>query len=147
MELSSHPVGQRRWRRAGLGELESAVMDELWAADEPLSVRQVHERLIGIRPIAYTTAMTVLNRLTRKRLVIQRRGGRAFQYAPLRTRDELVAELLLDVLRQVDGPSDRTATLVRFVDRVGVEGQAALREALTRLGAPGNQAGSSCELC
>ncbi len=108
-------------------------MDELWAAGEPLSVRQVHERLIDTRPIAYTTAMTVLNRLTRKRLVAQRRGGRAFRYAPLRTRDELVAELLLDVLGQVDESSDRTATLVRFVDRVGAEGQAALREALTRI--------------
>ena len=38
-----------------LGELERAVMDHLWAAGEPQTVRQVHEALSEQRDLAYTT--------------------------------------------------------------------------------------------
>lgn len=49
-----------------LGELERAVMDHLWASAEPQTVRQVHEALLSQRELAYTTVMTVLQRLARK---------------------------------------------------------------------------------
>ncbi len=48
---------------AGLGELERAVMDHLWSTSEPQTVRQVHEALAERRELAYTTVMTVLQRL------------------------------------------------------------------------------------
>ena len=51
---------------AGLGELEREVMARLWDAGEPLTVRQVHERLDPARGLAYTTVMTVLDRLAKK---------------------------------------------------------------------------------
>ena len=38
-----------------LGELERAVMDHLWAAGEPQTVRQVHEALSEQRDLAYTS--------------------------------------------------------------------------------------------
>ena len=46
-----------------LGELEREVMDHLWNAPEPQTVRQVHEALSARRDLAYTTIMTVLQRL------------------------------------------------------------------------------------
>ncbi|MGV0991872.1 MAG: BlaI/MecI/CopY family transcriptional regulator [Mycobacterium sp.] len=116
-----------------LGELERAVMDHLWSSDEPLTVRQVHETLSSQRELAYTTVMTVLQRLARKNLVVQIRDDRAHRYAAAYGRDELVAGLMVDALRQAADSGDRQAALVNFVERVGADDADALRRALTDL--------------
>ncbi|CAM3064379.1 BlaI/MecI/CopY family transcriptional regulator [Skermania piniformis] len=120
---------------AGLGELEKAVMDHLWSVDESQTVRQVHEALSARRELAYTTVMTVLQRLAKKNLVSQQRDDRAHRYAPVHGRDELVASLMVDALQQADESSGRAAALVHFVGRVGADEAAALREALAELDA------------
>ena len=78
-----------------LGELEREAMDHLWSSREPQTVRQVHEALAERRDLAYTTIMTVLQRLAKKNLVVQHRDDRAHRYAPTHGRDELVAGLLV----------------------------------------------------
>ena len=85
-----------------LGDLERAVMDHLWSMSEPQTVRQVHEALSTRRDLAYTTVMTVLQRLAKKNLVSQLRDDRAHRYAPVHGRDELVAGLMVDALFQAD---------------------------------------------
>ncbi|MCH9722093.1 MAG: BlaI/MecI/CopY family transcriptional regulator [Actinomycetia bacterium] len=117
----------------GLGDLERAVMDHLWAADRPQTVRQVHEGLATRRELAYTTVMTVLQRLARKNLVLQIRAERAHQYVPTHGRDELVAGLMVDALAQAADSGDRQAALVHFVERVGADEADALRRALADL--------------
>lgn len=117
----------------GLGDLERAVMDHLWGADQPQTVRQVHEALATQRELAYTTIMTVLQRLARKNLVVQIRADRAHQYVPTHGRDELVAGLMVDALAQAADSGDRQAALVHFVERVGADEADALRRALADL--------------
>lgn len=109
-----------------LGELERAVMAQLWAAPAPLTVREVHDRLD--RELAYTTVMTVLGRLAKKGVVSQERDGKAYRYTAAATREQLAASIMLDALGDVG--EDRTAALVAFVDQVGPEEAAALRAAL-----------------
>ncbi len=109
-----------------LGELERAVMAQLWSADGPLTVRDVHDRLE--RELAYTTVMTVLGRLAKKGLVRQERDGKAYRYAAASSREQMAAEVMIDALGDVG--EDRTAALVAFVDRVGPEEAEALRRAL-----------------
>jgi len=116
-----------------LGELERSVMDHLWSADEPQTVRQVHEVLSVHRELAYTTIMTVLQRLAKKNLVVQHRDDRAHRYAPTHGRDELVAGLMVDALDQAADSGSREAALVHFVERVGSDEAAALRRALVEL--------------
>jgi predicted transcriptional regulator len=111
-----------------LGELERAVMAQLWAAPGPLTVREVHDRLE--RELAYTTVMTVLGRLAKKGVVRQERDGKAYRYAAASSREQLAASVMLDALGDVG--EDRAATLVAFVDQVGPEEVAALRAALGR---------------
>mgnify|MGYP001500600132 CR=1 FL=1 len=118
-----------------LGELERAVMDHLWAAGEPQTVRQVHEALSEQRDLAYTTVMTVLQRLARKNLVSQIRDDRAHQYTPVHGRDELVAGLMVDALDQAANPGGRRAALMHFVERVGTDEADTLRQALAELDA------------
>src|SRR5204862_240932 len=82
-----------------LGELERAVMAQLWSAEGPLTVRDVHDRLE--RELAYTTVMTVLGRLAKKGLVRQERDGKAYRYAAASSRDQMAASLMLDALGAV----------------------------------------------
>ena len=96
-----------------LGDLERAVMDHLWSEREPQTVRQVHEALSAQRDLAYTTIMTVLQRLAKKNLVVQHRDDRAHRYAPMHGRDELVAGLMVDALDQAADSGGREAALVR----------------------------------
>ncbi|OBJ00505.1 transcriptional regulator [Mycobacterium sp. 1165196.3] len=116
-----------------LGDLERAVMDHLWSTPEPQTVRQVHEALSAQRDLAYTTIMTVLQRLAKKNLVSQIRDDRAHRYAPVHGRDELVAGLMVDALAQAEDPGGRQAALVHFVERVGADEAEALRRALAEL--------------
>ena len=124
-------------RRARLGDLERAIMDRLWAIDpvipeSAMTVREIHESIAQERDIAYTTVMTVLDRLAKKGVVRQERADRAYRYAPVQTREEMTAALMLDALGATpEGPA-RDAALVHFVGRVGPEGAAALRAALDR---------------
>lgn len=125
-----------------LGDLERAVMDQLWDNGGSQTVREVHHSLSSQRELAYTTVMTVLQRLHCKDLVIQIRAGRAFRYAPSYGRDELVASLMVDVLDEVSDSDGRQAALMRFVRQVGADEVDALRRALAET-ASGFAAGRS----
>jgi predicted transcriptional regulator len=115
---------------SGLGELERDVMTQLWDAAEPLTVRQVHERLVKQRDLAYTTVMTVLDRLAKKGVVAQAKADRAYRYSAVQTREEMTAALMLDALGAAPDGAARDAALVHFVGQVGPAGAAALRAAL-----------------
>lgn len=60
----------------GFGELEAVVMDTVWSAAEPVSVRQVREVIAAEREIAYTTVMTTMDNLHRKGWLDRERHGR-----------------------------------------------------------------------
>src|SRR6516165_8290829 len=72
-----------------LGELERAIMDVLWESTEPLTVRQVGERLTD-RELAHTTVMTVLDRLAKKGFARRERDGRAWRYCAAADREAYV---------------------------------------------------------
>lgn len=91
---------------AVLGELEQAVMQILWASPEAMSVREVHARLAPDRDLAYTTVMTVLDRLTKKGIVRRNLDGRAWHYRPVATWAELVSGEILTMLEAL-APAQR----------------------------------------
>jgi predicted transcriptional regulator len=112
-------------------------METLWdAGDAWLTVREVHETLAKSRDLAYTTVMTVLERMTRKDLVEQQREGRAYRYRPAQSRGAMTAEVMRDALgefAQETNQHDRQAALVAFVGEATAADRRALREALAAL--------------
>jgi predicted transcriptional regulator len=68
--------------------LELACLRALWRLEEG-NVRSVQEIVTQSRPLAYTTIMTVLDRLVRKGKLSRRKVGRSFVYAPSQSRDSL----------------------------------------------------------
>lgn len=109
-------------------------MDVLWSSRDgsTLTVRDVHEKVAAQRDVAYTTVMTVMDRLARKDLVIQERDGRAYRYRATSSRGEMTASLMRGALDDI-GRSDRAGALVAFVGEASDEELAALRQALDRI--------------
>ncbi|WP_137121298.1 BlaI/MecI/CopY family transcriptional regulator [Segeticoccus rhizosphaerae] len=116
-----------------LGDLERAVMEHLWSRQEagggPVTVREVHESLGASRGLAYTTVMTVLDRLAKKGLVVQERTGRAYHYLPAASRESLTARVLRDALGGLER-SDRQAAMLHFLDDATADEIDDLRAAL-----------------
>lgn len=93
--------------------LELECLRELWALGEG-NVQAVKDRLAPRRPLAYTTVMTMLDRLVRKQAVTRRKEGRSFVYTPVISQDavrQLAVRELLDML--FDGSADN---LVRWLN-------------------------------
>lgn len=111
-----------------LGQLEAAVMQHLWSAGEPVSVRTMLETLTQERPLAYTTVMTVMDNLHSKGLVAREKEGKAYLYTPSSTREEHTAEVLQEVLADSD---DRTAALMHLVGKMDPSEAAELLAALS----------------
>jgi predicted transcriptional regulator len=111
---------------SGLGELERAVMEVLWDRGAPVVVRDVADALAG-RRLAYTTVMTVLDRLAKKGFARRQRDGRAWRYEPTNSREGYVAQLMLDALALA---GDRDAALARFARSVSVPEAEVLSQAL-----------------
>jgi predicted transcriptional regulator len=110
-----------------LGELENAVMTRVWRWNRPVTVREVLLDLRTERDIAYTTVMTVLDKLYRKGWLRRERDGRAYRYAPVSSREAYTASLMNDAWATSDNPA---AALVHFFGMMSAEQRAALRDAL-----------------
>jgi len=68
--------------------LELQCLSALWTLGE-VNVQAVRDFLAPRKSLAYTTVMTMLDRLTRKQVLSRRKVGRSFVYLPLVTRDEV----------------------------------------------------------
>jgi BlaI family penicillinase repressor len=64
-----------------LAPLELDCMNVLWPLGEA-TVRDVQQALMQTRPRAYTTIMTILDRLAQKGVLVRRKAGRAWVYRP-----------------------------------------------------------------
>jgi len=114
-----------------LGELETAVMELLWAQPRQ-TVTEVERRLLESRAIAHTTVLTTLDRLHRKGYLIRNKRGKAFVYAPRLSRDEFERGMAEEVLGALLGHFSGAA-LSAFVDLVGEDSTALERlEAIIR---------------
>ncbi|CUR54318.1 BlaI/MecI/CopY family transcriptional regulator [Nocardioides sp.] len=110
-----------------LGQLEAVIMDRLWSATEPLSVRDVADTLSDDQSRAYTTVMTVLDNLFRKSFVTRELSGRAYRYRPVHSREQHTASVMEELL---SAGGDRGATLLHFVEQMSADEASKLQEAL-----------------
>ncbi|TAM70394.1 MAG: transcriptional regulator [Microbacteriaceae bacterium] len=112
----------------GSGQLERAVLQVLWNDPAGVSARDVMSALPG-RDLAMTTVLTVLDRLRRKGLAARREDARPHLYFATTSREDYIADIMLDALGQVP---DRRTTLTRFLGGVTEADTEHLRRALRR---------------
>lgn len=119
---SSQEILERR-----LGGLERQVMAVVWTAGE-ISVREACELLDS--SVAYTTVMTTMDRLFKKRLLARRKVGRAFVYTATASRDEIegavATELVQSLLQRTGG--EPLPLLSSLVDAISNRDRALLDE-------------------
>ncbi|HZG03650.1 MAG TPA: BlaI/MecI/CopY family transcriptional regulator [Streptomyces sp.] len=118
-----------------LGDLEAEIMDRLWRWRRAATVRELVDDINLVRPVAYTTVMTVADILHRKGMLRREKAGRAWMYQPLYSREEYTAGLMREALGHTE---DRQAALMRFVERMSPEDVEALRAALRSTGREGS---------
>lgn len=118
-------MAQETWT-AALGSLEAKIMRVAWEhGDEFLPVRRVLELLDS--DLAYTTVMTVMNRLYEKGLLRRRRDGRAWSYRCALSREAYAAATMADALNVA---GDRRGALLHFVADLKSDEVQALRRLL-----------------
>lgn len=92
--------------------LEMLCLKALWSLDGG-NVKAVQQIVARSRPLAYTTIMTVLERLVRKGKLTRRKVGRAFVYTPQASRDAMRRAAIREL---VDGFFDGSEEeLARFL--------------------------------
>lgn len=99
-----------RGRRTESGAREAEVLATLWAADRPLTPREVADT-VG-HGLAYNTVQTILTRLYEKGAVKRERVGRAHAYTPLLDEAGLAARRMHTLL---DRSGDYVTVVSRFV--------------------------------
>lgn len=117
-----------------LGELEQLIMAVLWRSRVPLLVRDVQEALkADDRDLAYTTVMTVMDRLAKKGALRRELDGRAWSYRPQKTCVDLHVEEILVLLNGCGEGHGR-----RILDRVMAELDDVMQPGKVSCGRPGD---------
>lgn len=109
------------------GDLESLVMERIWRRGRPVPVREIFDELREERAIAYTTVMTVMDKLHRKGWLHREPKGRAYVYQAVATREAYTAQLMRDAWATSE---NQAAAFVHFLEQLSESEAQALRAAL-----------------
>lgn len=84
--------------RIKLPSLEFDCMKVIWILGQG-TVKQVHEHLASHKSLAYTTVLTVLDRLYKKGVVHRKKIGRAHLYHPVYLEEDARKDALENLMR------------------------------------------------
>jgi BlaI family transcriptional regulator, penicillinase repressor len=97
--MSEHPT-----------ELELQILKILWKQETPLTVREIRDQLANRgRDLAHTSVITTLGTMVGKRQLkrLPPVKGKAFQFAPIITQDDVSKQMLGDLVDRVfDGSAE-----------------------------------------
>jgi predicted transcriptional regulator len=100
-----------------LGSLELEIMEVMWQTGEA-TVLQVADTINCSRPIAYTTVMTVMTRLTKKGLLRRTKEGKRYRYQVTQSREQYLYHTSRNMVRSfVDDFGD--LAIAGFLGEVG----------------------------
>ena len=97
-----------------LGDLQKRVMDAVWELREA-SVQQVRQHIDPASALAYTTVLSVMQKLEKQGWLRHRAQGRAYLYQPVRSREQVGSGALRTLLERVFA-GDRMMLFQRLID-------------------------------
>ena len=116
--------------RTQLGPLEQQVLRELWSRGSA-TVRELLDS--ENMTLAYTTIMTTMDRLYKKRLLDRETEGRAYRYFPRHTPDEMQRVAAVEGIRQLLGSGDTSSLPLSYLVEALSEHDAQLLDELQAL--------------
>lgn len=104
--MADRTTNSNGWRKSALdlAPLERECMRALWPLGEA-TVRDIREALLPVRPRAYTTIMTIMDRLAHKGVVTRRKSGRAYVYRAAVSAEEARARAVGQLVENFFGGS------------------------------------------
>ena len=118
------------FRRTELGPLEERLLHALWVCGSATVRELIDDCNIHL---AYTTVMTTLDRLYKKKLLNRIVEGRAFRYSPRQTKEDLQKEAASQAIRQLLRSSAASSLPLSFLVEAVSEHDAKLLERLQEL--------------
>jgi BlaI family transcriptional regulator, penicillinase repressor len=126
MEMTENTERTRQLRGAGprhsildLAPLELECLSVLWPMGEG-TVRDIHRLLSASRPRAYTTVLTIMDRLEQKGIVARRKVGKAFRYRAKLTAEEARLKAVEKIIEGFfDGSKDALAAHLSALASLG----------------------------
>ncbi len=117
------------------GDLELEILSLLWDADTPLLVADVHSRLQSKRELAYTTVLTVLGNLLKKKAVDRARQGKAHVYWAVQKREQAAAGMFSNLLNRIynNNPAEMLAGFLKTGTSLTAAQIAELKDELEKL--------------
>jgi len=99
------------------GETEMEVLHHVWELGEA-TVKEVQERILESRKVAYTTIMTVMKNLADKGYLRYKKDGVTYVYSPAREPESVRFSLINDLVTKVfkGSPMELVQTLVENED-------------------------------
>ncbi len=96
-----------------LGETEMEVLHHVWELGEA-TVKDVKERILNDRQVAYTTIMTVMKNLADKGYLKYRKDGVTYVYSPAQEPESVRFNLVKELVKKVfkGSPTELVQTLV-----------------------------------
>lgn len=93
------------------------VLHHVWDMGEA-TVKEVRNRILERREVAYTTIMTVMKNLAEKGYLKYRKDGVTYVYSPAQEPDSVRTNLIKDLLTKVfkGSPKDLVQALVKSED-------------------------------
>jgi predicted transcriptional regulator len=119
-----------------LAPLELDCMNTLWPVGQA-TVREIRDLLAPRRPRAYTTIMTIMDRLARKGIVERRKVGRAYIYSPNLSAEDARLQALGQVVDNFFGGSKEA--LIAQLARPGFSSRTAVATSASARSTNGNE--------
>lgn len=115
-----------------LPDAELEVMQAIWACEPPAARTEIGQILAGTHPMAPTTLLTVLTRLSEKGFIQIKKEGRSARYLPLISRQDYLAHQSRRFVQKVCGGSLPAFAAALCDSGLTKEELAQLRELLER---------------
>lgn len=97
-----------------LGHREACIMEVLWGRED-VSVREILRAISREEELAYTTVMTITDRLWKKGLLERRKEGKTYLYTPKVSKESFVTSCVRKIF-DCFMPDMNSAALSHFVD-------------------------------
>jgi predicted transcriptional regulator len=89
-----------RPKASTLTEQELEIMKIVWEREQA-TVRDVYEKLLEKRKVAYTTVMTMMKILEAKKYLKKTQADRAYLYRPTQPKNKVVGAMVRDFVNRV----------------------------------------------
>jgi BlaI family penicillinase repressor len=110
-----------RRRSPTLTEQELEIMKIVWERDKT-TVRDVYEKLLERRKVAYTTVMTMMKILENKKYLKKTLADRAYVYRPAQPKGQVIGDMVREFVNRVFTGSAEPL-LVHLVDQHGLSSE------------------------